>query len=59
MIKILKNIFYAPKDTTDKEVDKLRREVLIKTNEVEKVKEKFEKTTTYYIAKAAGVLEWQ
>jgi len=57
MIKILKNIFYAPKDTTDKEVDKLRREVLIKTNEVQKVREKFEKTTTYYIAKAAGVLE--
>ena len=57
MIKFLKNIFYVPKDTTDKEVDRLRKEVLLKASEVEKVKEKFEKTTTYYIAKAAGVLE--
>lgn len=57
MRNIFKKLLFQPSDTTDVEVEKLRQKVGEKVKEVERAQQRFERTTTYYVGRAAGVIK--
>lgn len=57
MRELVLKLLGTKKDTTDAVVDKMRLKVEKKEHEVVAMQQKFERTATYYMARAMGAIK--